>query len=58
MNEQRFVVDLRVPDLETQYESILDQVWRSEKEWKLDDRLELAWRVRLRRPVLRGVRLA
>jgi hypothetical protein len=29
-----------VPDLQTQLESLLDQVWRSEAEWRLYDRID------------------
>jgi len=28
------------PDLQTQYESLLDQVWRSEADWRLWDRVD------------------
>jgi hypothetical protein len=31
-----------VPDLRTQWESLLDQVWRSEADWRLWDRLDAA----------------
>ena len=31
-----------VPDLRTQWESLLDQVWRSESDWRLWDRLDAA----------------
>lgn len=31
-----------VPDLRTQWESLLDQVWRSEANWRLWDRLDAA----------------
>jgi len=30
------------PDLHTQLESMLDQVWRSESDWRLWDRLDAA----------------
>jgi len=30
------------PDMHTQFESLLDQVWRSEAEWRLWDRLDAA----------------
>ena len=30
------------PDLQTQLEDLLNQVWVSEKEWRLDDRIALA----------------
>ena len=28
------------PDLQTQLESLLDQVWRSEADWRLNDRID------------------
>ena len=31
-----------VPDLHTQLESLLDQVWRSESDWRLWDRVDAA----------------
>jgi hypothetical protein len=34
-----------VPDLRTQWESLLDQVWKSEAEWRLWDRLDAAVRI-------------
>lgn len=34
-----------VPDLRTQLESLLDQVWRSEADWRLWDRLDAATRL-------------
>jgi hypothetical protein len=34
-----------VPDLRTQWESLLDQVWRSEADWRLWDRLDAAVRL-------------
>lgn len=30
------------PDLHTQFESLLDQVWRSESDWRLWDRIDAA----------------
>jgi hypothetical protein len=30
------------PDLHTQLETLLDQVWRSESDWRLWDRLDAA----------------
>lgn len=30
------------PDLHTQFESMLDQVWKSESDWRLWDRLDAA----------------
>jgi hypothetical protein len=32
-------------DLQTQLEELLHQVWRSEADWRLDDRIDLALRV-------------
>ena len=40
------------PDLHSQFESLLDQVWRSESDWRLWDRLDAAVKledIRLRR---------
>ena len=34
------------PDPQTQLETLLDQVWRCEAEWRFDDRLDLATRLR------------
>ena len=28
------------PDLQTQFESLLDQVWRYEAEWRFNDRID------------------
>jgi len=33
-----------VPDIHTQFEALLDQVWRSEAGWRLEDRIDLAIR--------------
>ncbi|MDQ6772140.1 MAG: hypothetical protein M3024_04005 [Candidatus Dormibacteraeota bacterium] len=33
-------------DLQTQLEELLDRVWRSEAEWRLEDRIGLAVRIR------------
>jgi hypothetical protein len=33
------------PDVPTQLETLLDQVWRCEAEWRFDDRLDLAARL-------------
>jgi len=30
------------PDLQSQFESLLDQVWRSESDWRLWDRVDQA----------------
>jgi hypothetical protein len=30
------------PDLQTQLEALLDMVWDSEANWRLDDRIDLA----------------
>ena len=38
-----------VPDLRTQWESLLDQVWRSEANWRLWDRLDAAVQIETRR---------
>jgi hypothetical protein len=41
-----------IPDLHTQLESLLDQVWRSESDWRLWDRVDAAVRlesIRVRR---------
>lgn len=31
-----------VPDLHTQLEELLDEVWKREAEWRFDDRIDLA----------------
>ncbi len=36
----RFRTKSDAPDLHSQLESILDQVWRSEADWRLWDRLD------------------
>jgi hypothetical protein len=33
------------PDLHTQLESLLDEVWRCESTWRFDDRIALAVRL-------------
>ena len=33
-----------IPDLATQFESLLDAVWQCEREWRLDDRIALSLR--------------
>jgi hypothetical protein len=38
----RFRTRSDAPDLHTQLESLLDQVWRSESDWRLWDRLDAA----------------
>ena len=38
----RFKSKSDVPDLHSQLESILDQVWKSESDWRLWDRLDAA----------------
>ena len=38
----RFRTKSDAPDLHSQLESILDQVWRSEADWRLWDRLDAA----------------
>lgn len=39
----RFKNKSDAPDLHTQLESMLDQVWRSEGDWRLWDRLDAAF---------------
>jgi hypothetical protein len=36
----RFTTKSDAPDLHSQLESLLDQVWRSESDWRLWDRLD------------------
>ena len=36
------------PDLQSQLEGLLDTVWDSEANWRLDDRIDLATRSRRR----------
>ena len=38
----RFRSRSNAPDLHTQLEALLDQVWRSEADWRLWDRLDAA----------------
>ncbi|HXN90037.1 MAG TPA: hypothetical protein VN906_00985 [Candidatus Sulfotelmatobacter sp.] len=38
----RFRTKSDAPDLHTQLESLLDQVWRSESDWRLWDRIDAA----------------
>jgi len=38
----RFRTKSDAPDLHSQYETLLDQVWRSEADWRLWDRLDAA----------------
>ncbi len=38
----RFKSKSDAPDLHSQLESLLDQVWRSESDWRLWDRLDAA----------------
>jgi hypothetical protein len=38
----RFKTRSDTPDLHTQLESLLDQVWRSESDWRLWDRVDAA----------------
>jgi hypothetical protein len=40
--EVRFKTRSDAPDLHTQFESLLDQVWKSESDWRLWDRLDAA----------------
>ncbi len=39
------------PDLNSQFEALLHQIWSSEAEWRFDDRIDLA--VKFRRHPLR-----
>jgi hypothetical protein len=41
-NELRFKSRSDAPDLQTQFESLLDQVWQSESDWRLWDRVDAA----------------
>ena len=34
------------PDLQSQLEDLLSAVWTAEEEWRLDDRIDLALRIR------------
>ncbi len=34
------------PDLQTQFEEMLDQVWRCESEWRFDDRIDMALHIK------------
>jgi hypothetical protein len=38
----RFKAKSDAPDLQTQLESLLDQVWQSESDWRLWDRVDAA----------------
>jgi hypothetical protein len=37
------------PDLQTQFEDLLSAVWAAEEEWRLDDRIDLAFRLGIRK---------
>jgi hypothetical protein len=41
----RFKSHNDAPDLHTQFESLLDQVWQSEADWRLWDRVDAAVRM-------------
>jgi hypothetical protein len=45
MKAQKPLKQATQPDLHTQLESLLDQVWRCEATWRLDDRIALAIKV-------------
>ncbi len=45
----RFRTKSDAPDLHTQLESMLDQVWKSESDWRLWDRLDAAVMLETRR---------
>lgn len=36
------------PDLQTQFEELLHQVWRCESDWRFDDRLDVQLKIRRR----------
>jgi hypothetical protein len=42
MRKMRFRSQSDAPDLHSQLESLLDQVWHSESDWRLWDRLDAA----------------
>jgi hypothetical protein len=44
-HEVRFKARTDAPDLHTQLESLLDQVWQSEADWRLWDRVDAAVRL-------------
>lgn len=44
-NEVSFKSRSDIPDLHTQFESLLHQVWRSESDWRLWDRVDAAVRL-------------
>jgi hypothetical protein len=48
----KFTAGSDVPDLHTQLESLLDQVWQSEADWRLWDRVDAS--VRLEQHRTRG----
>jgi len=43
----RFKARSDAPDLHTQLESLLDQVWQSESDWRLWDRVDAAVRLEI-----------
>lgn len=45
VEDVRFKARSDVPDLHTQLESLLDQVWQSESDWRLWDRVDAAVRL-------------
>jgi hypothetical protein len=45
----RFRTKSDAPDLHTQLEGLLDQVWKSEADWRLWDRLDAADLIETRR---------
>lgn len=45
-SRQRVDRRVEVPDLQTQLEEILNTVWKAEANWRLDDRLDMALKVR------------
>ena len=58
LSSRAFFEEDAVPDLRSQLEAVLDAVWASEANWRFDDRLDLAERLRpaARRPAPRPAR--
>jgi hypothetical protein len=38
--------DTSTPDLQTQFEALLDAVWKAEGDWRFNDRLDIALKTR------------
>ena len=45
MAKRKRVTSSAAPDLQTQLETLLDQVWKCEAEWRLDSRIAVAMRL-------------